>query len=128
MHIQVLRVDYEKRNDRRMGVSSKAVRRQVEVSRKRQCIRLTGLKVIESYADMRPAEVRKFCDLDSTCTTLMKTPISQPLLSARAFHWVYKMAEAIANLARCDRMGLLTRPKPAMSSLVERDNSLDPIN
>ena len=54
---------------------------------------------------MRPAEVRKFCELDAACTSLMKTAMSQLQLSARAYHRVLKLARTIADLAGCERIG-----------------------
>jgi magnesium chelatase family protein len=47
---------------------------------------------------MRPAEVRKFCQLDETGQTLMKTAMAQLQLSARAYHRVLKLARTIADL------------------------------
>ena len=48
---------------------------------------------------MRPAEVRKFCELDDACRSLMKTAMSQLQLSARAYHRILKLARTIADLA-----------------------------
>jgi magnesium chelatase family protein len=51
---------------------------------------------------MRPAEVRKFCDLDDTSRALMRTAMSQLQLSARAYHRILKLARTIADLAGSD--------------------------
>jgi len=48
---------------------------------------------------MRPAEVRKYCGLDETGQSLMKSAMSQLQLSARAYHRVLKLARTIADLA-----------------------------
>ncbi len=53
-------------------------------------------------ADMRPAEVRKFCALDETGHQLMKTAMIQLQLSARAYHRILKLAHTIADLAGSD--------------------------
>ena len=71
----------------------------------RQRARFAGLQDMASNADMRPAEVRKFCQLDTACTSLMKTAMSQLQLSARAYHRVLKLARTIADLAGCERIG-----------------------
>jgi len=105
IHIQVPRVDYDKLSDRRMGEPSKTVRERVEAARERQRKRFAGLKDISCNADMRPAEVRKFCELDSASTSLMKTAMSQLQLSARAYHRVLKLARTIADLAGSERIG-----------------------
>jgi magnesium chelatase family protein len=55
--------------------------------------------MLASNADMRPAEVRLYCQLDDASTSLMRTAMSQLQLSARAFHRVLKLARTIADLA-----------------------------
>jgi magnesium chelatase family protein len=105
IHIQVPRVDYEKLSDHRMGEPSKKVRERVEAARERQRVRFAGLKDIASNADMRPAEVRQFCQLDAACTSLMKSAMNQLRLSARAYHRVLKLARTIADLAGSERIG-----------------------
>ncbi|GIV64930.1 MAG: hypothetical protein KatS3mg046_190 [Bellilinea sp.] len=50
-------------------------------------------------ADMRPAEIRKYCVLDETGTNLMRTAMQQFQLSARAYHRILKLARTIADLA-----------------------------
>ena len=104
IHVQVPRVDYEKLSDNRTGEPSKTVRERVEAARERQRQRFAGLPGISSNADMRPAEVRKFCELDAACTSLMKTAMSQLQLSARAYHRVLKLARTIADLAGSERI------------------------
>jgi magnesium chelatase family protein len=58
-----------------------------------------NISPITCNADMRPAEVRQFCDLDDTCRSLMKSARSQLQLSARAYHRILKLARTIADLA-----------------------------
>jgi magnesium chelatase family protein len=48
---------------------------------------------------MRPGEVRRFCQLDETGRSLMRSAMSQMQLSARAYHRVLKLARTIADLA-----------------------------
>jgi magnesium chelatase family protein len=50
-------------------------------------------------ADMGPAEVRQFCELDETSRALMRSAMSQLQLSARAYHRILKLARTIADLA-----------------------------
>jgi magnesium chelatase family protein len=54
---------------------------------------------ITCNADMRTAEVRKYCRLDETSRSLMRTAMSQMQLSARAYHRVLKLSRTIADLA-----------------------------
>jgi magnesium chelatase family protein len=53
---------------------------------------------------MRPAEVRKFCELDDTSRTLMRPAMNQLQLSARAYHRILKLARTIADLAGSERI------------------------
>jgi len=48
---------------------------------------------------MHPAEVRKYCQLDETSRSLMRSAMNQMQLSARAYHRVLKLARTIADLA-----------------------------
>ncbi len=107
IHIEAPRVDYDKLSDGRMGEPSAAIRARVEAARQRQRNRFAAdgqhasqdALSIQCNADMRPAEVRQFCDLDDSGRTLMKTAMSQLQLSARAYHRILKLARTIADLA-----------------------------
>jgi len=76
IHIEVPRVEYEKLSDARYGESSAEVRKRAKAARDRQRIRfgvrnLQTSDTISCNADMRPAEVCKFCTLDETSRSLM---------------------------------------------------------
>ncbi len=98
IYIDVPRVDYEKLSDQRVGEPSRVVRARVEAARARQRERLQG-SGLSCNADMRPAEVRQFCELDETGSNLMRTAMNQFQLSARAYHRILKLARTIADLA-----------------------------
>ena len=109
IHIEVPRVEFEKLSDVRLGEPSETVRSRVEAARERQRQRfqsgeaqsLGKIRVAEltCNADMRPAEIRKYCSLDDPCRALMKTAMAQLQLSARAYHRILKLARTIADLA-----------------------------
>ena len=103
IHMQVLRVEYQKLRDMQPGESSATVRERVEAARERQRVRFEGMG-IASNADMRPAQIRKFCVLDDPCQTLMKTAMRQLQLTARAYHRVLKLARTIADLSGADEI------------------------
>jgi magnesium chelatase family protein len=96
--IEVPRVDYEKLSDKRQGEPSEVVRQRVEAARQiqRERFKEDGLSC---NADMRPAEIRRYCVLDETGTNLMRTAMQQFQLSARAYHRILKLARTIADLA-----------------------------
>jgi magnesium chelatase family protein len=101
IHVDVPRVAYEKLADHRLGESSGVVQRRVETAREKQRARFAGTD-LACNADMRPAEVRKFCKLDDAGNALIKAAMTQLQLSARAFHRVLKLARTIADLAGSD--------------------------
>jgi magnesium chelatase family protein len=98
IHMQVPRVEYQKLRDMRPGETSAEVRARVESARERQRARFEGTD-IASNADMRPAQIRKYCVLDDPCQALMKTAMRQLQLTARAYHRVLKLSRTIADLA-----------------------------
>jgi magnesium chelatase family protein len=123
IHIEVPRVEYEKLSDQRLGEPSTAIQQRVEAARQRQRERFTGsahhttegsqgevvpvdviASPIQCNADMRPAEVRQFCELDDTSRTLMRSAMHQLQLSGRAYHRILKLARTIADLARSENI------------------------
>jgi magnesium chelatase family protein len=104
IHIEVPRVEYDKLSDRRLGEPSECVRARVEAARERQRQRFAGTK-LTCNADMGPAEVRQYCDLDEACRGLMRTAMSQLQLSARAYHRILKLSRTIADLAGSEIIG-----------------------
>jgi magnesium chelatase family protein len=100
IHIEVPRVDYEKLSSDRLGEASADIRRRVEIARQRQRQRFAQPEgPVGTNADMRVAEVRRFCKLDDTGEGLMRSAMGQLNLSARAYHRVLKLARTIADLA-----------------------------
>ena len=55
-------------------------------------------------ADMGPAHIREYCELDDTSKALMRSAMNQLGMSARAFHRVLKLARTIADLAGADQI------------------------
>jgi magnesium chelatase family protein len=107
IHIEVPRVEYEKLSDERLGEPSRDIQERVEAARDIQRERFQDTTSLDNpshlaitcNADMRTAEVRKYCRLDETSRSLMRTAMSQMQLSARAYHRVLKLSRTIADLA-----------------------------
>ena len=100
IHIEVPRVDYEKLSKDRLGESSASIRQRVETARQVQRERFAeSSSSVACNSDMRLAEVRKFCKLDETSESLMRSAMNQMNLSARAYHRILKLARTIADLA-----------------------------
>ena len=109
IHIEVPRVDHLKLTDSRLGEDSATIRERVARAREIQRRRFKvdtpttrkGSVDVSSHcnADMRPAEVRLYCQLDEASTSLVRAAMAQLQLSARAFHRILKLARTIADLA-----------------------------
>jgi len=102
IHIDVPRVEYEKLSEERIGETSAIIRARVEQARQIQRQRLKGDENVSTNADMHLAEVRKYCVLDDTGQSLIRTAMNQLQLSARGYHRVLKLARTIADLSGCE--------------------------
>ena len=103
IHIEVPRVEYDKLTDARLGEKSEDIRARVEKAREVQRQRFEGT-TLRCNADMGPAEVREYCQIDEAGRSLLKAAMQQLAMSARAFHRVLKLARTIADLAGSERI------------------------
>ena len=98
IHRQLPRVEFDTLRNMRQRSTSVVVRVNGKVARERQCQRFEGIS-IASNADMRPAQIRKYCVLDESCQALIKSGMRQLQLPARAYHRMLKLSWTIADLA-----------------------------
>ncbi len=120
-------MEYEKLSSDRTGEPSSIIQVRVETAREKQRQRFMNadgqfVNGVTCNADMRPAEVRKFCELDEASRSLMKSASMQLQLSARAYHRVLKLARTIADLVGSEKIAathlaeaLQYRPKGMMA-------------
>ena len=108
IHAEVPRVDYDKLTSDRLGEPSEAVRDRVEAAREVQRARFDGANPEHSVpgghrltcnADMGPAEVRVYCEVDQAGKALLRAAMQQLHMSARAYHRILKLARTIADLS-----------------------------
>ncbi len=99
--IEVPHVDYEKLADDKLGEPSAQVQPRVKAARSRQLERFAGTRLTHN-AEMTPAEVREFCQVEESAQGLLKAAMKQLYLSARAFHRILKIARTIADLENSD--------------------------
>jgi len=104
IHVEAPRVEYDKLTDARLGEKSEDIRARVEKAREVQRQRFADTS-LACNADMGPAEVREYCQVDEAGRSLLKAAMQQLAISvskaasARAFHRVLKLARTIADLA-----------------------------
>lgn len=78
--------------------SSQAIRQQVTAARQHQTERFAGTE-IQCNAEMRPAQLKQWCRLDSDTEALMRQAVKQFQMSGRAFDRLLKISRTIADLA-----------------------------
>ena len=61
--------------------------------------RLVGREGLYANAHMGPTDLKKYCSVDATASSLLNSAITRLNLSARAYHRVLKIARTIADLA-----------------------------
>ena len=106
IHITVPPVEFEKLSGNRLGEPSAVIQARVEKARMKQRERFekAGVTNMQANADMGPAEVRQFCELDEAGKQLMRAAMKQMNMSARAFHRILKLARTIADLAESENI------------------------
>ncbi len=103
IHVEVPRVDYDKLSSDRLGEPSAAIRERVGTARDIQRQRFEGTE-LACNADMGPAEVRQYCEVDQAGKSLLRAAMQQLAMSARAYHRILKLARTIADLAGSERI------------------------
>jgi len=103
IHVEVPRVEYEKLADDRLGEPSARIRERVEKAREVQRQRFANTP-LQCNADMGPAEVRQYCQIDQAGKALLRAAMQQLHMSARAYHRILKLARTIADLAGAERI------------------------
>jgi magnesium chelatase family protein len=98
IHLTVARVEFDKLMSDELGESSSAIRKRVSASRERQWRRLAEHPSATCNAEMRVADIRSFCELESTGAALVRSAVERLNLSARAYHRVLRVARTIADL------------------------------
>lgn len=104
IHIDVPRIEYDKLADTRRGESSAAIRARVSAARAKQRARFAGATLVTN-AEMGPAEIRQYCQVEPAAAALLKTAVAKLHLSGRAYHRVLKLARTIADLADAETIG-----------------------
>lgn len=103
LHISVNRVDHSKLSSEKLAERSDVVKERVELARAVQTKRFMSSNIL-CNSDMRLAEIRKFCALDATSESLMRSAVDRMNLSARSYHRILKIARTIADIGGEDNI------------------------
>jgi magnesium chelatase family protein len=100
IHIEVVPVPFAQLSDTRQAESSATIRDRVISARTIQEQRFKSEHNIHCNAMMPTRLLKKYCELDESCTTLLKTAVERVGLSARAYDRILKVARTIADLGQ----------------------------
>lgn len=98
LHVEVPRIKFEKLAQAADGEKSADIRARTEKARLVQRQRFSDGKTV-SNSEMDSEQIKKFCQLDTECATLMRRAVSTFYLSGRAYFRIIKVARTIADLA-----------------------------
>jgi magnesium chelatase family protein len=90
----------------------------VEAARERQRRSFEDMGLMSS-ADMGPAEVRDYCQVDEAGKSLLRAATQQLHMSARAYHRILKLARTICRPFDLLRAGLAGNETIEMAHLAE---------
>lgn len=99
--VEVPAVHFEDLRQRAESEPSCEVKKRVDIARRRQHERF-GSRGNMCNARMGPEEMRKFCELDSACASLMEQAFDAMGLTARSYDRILKVARTIADLDSSD--------------------------
>lgn len=98
IHIEVVPVELEKITSTQEAESSATVRERVIRARNIQHERFLTYPGIHNNAQMNPSLLKKYCQLDDKCVSLLKIAMQRFGLSARAYDRIIKLSRTIADL------------------------------
>ena len=98
LHVEVTPVSYDELSGMSQGERSAEVRRRVVIARKLQQERFRDVPGVHSNAQMNSRLIRKYCELDEACKSLLKSAMEKLGLSARAYDRILRVSRTIADL------------------------------
>jgi len=98
IHIEVIPVPFDKLSGKEKLETSKSIRQRVTEARIIQQSRFKNIEGVHSNAQMATHLIRKYCNLDTEGSELIKIAMEKVGLSARAYDRILKVARTIADL------------------------------
>ncbi len=98
MHVDVPAVKVKELTALSNGESSASIQKRVEQARQKQRERFKDLAGVHCNAQMRTADIKKYCPVDNPTADMLNQAITRLGLSARAYHRILKIALTIADL------------------------------
>lgn len=104
LQVEVPALSPEEISSTSSGESSNTIRARVEKARERQRDRFRK-SAIQSNGEMTTRHMRKHCELNNACRTLLDQALEKLGLSARAYDRILKVARTVADLAAAENIG-----------------------
>ncbi|MDR1895686.1 MAG: YifB family Mg chelatase-like AAA ATPase [Prevotellaceae bacterium] len=104
IHIEVIPVPFEKLSEKSVSENSSTIRERVIAAREIQRKRFEEHKGIYCNAMMESKLIRKYCELDTAGSNLIKMAMERLGLSARAYDRILKVSRTIADLANSEHI------------------------
>jgi magnesium chelatase family protein len=103
LHVDVPAIPYRDLSSERSPEDSASIRARVSKARSIQLLRFEK-EGIRCNAQLRPRQIRKFCELDVEGKRLLELAMGRLGLSARAYYRILKVARTIADLEGAERI------------------------
>jgi magnesium chelatase family protein len=104
IQVSILPLSFEEMSRKSAGESSAVIRERVTEARNRQAQRYAETPGVHCNAQMTPALLHEYADLDERSLGLLRAAMTKLDLSARAYDRILKVARTIADLAGEERI------------------------
>jgi len=103
LHVEIPRINFQKLTQSDSQEDSASIRKRVAAVHLLQIERFANSNIFYN-SEMRPQEIKQFCQLTTMGSKLLESAVSQLCLSARSFHRILKIARTIADLDQSDQI------------------------
>lgn len=103
LHVELRQLSHDELLRAPDGEKSSVIRQRVIAARKIQSLRFKNSS-IHCNSQMSSRQLQQFCQLDRSCTMLLRQAIIQMKLSPRAYDRILKVSRTIADLANSEKI------------------------
>ncbi|PIS34897.1 MAG: magnesium chelatase [Parcubacteria group bacterium CG08_land_8_20_14_0_20_43_9] len=105
MTVELPQVEFEKLTAPGDNQETIEAKKEIEGARQKQYERFKDNKILTN-SEMEIPEIKKYCQIDSSASNIMRNYVDSGKLSARGYHRVLKIARTIADLAETEEIAL----------------------
>ena len=122
IHVEVVPVPFSKLSEARVSEQSSNIRIRVAKARKVQETRYKDDDGIHCNAQMTPAHLRTYCQIDQQGTQILKNAMEKLGLSARAYDRIIKVSRTIADMEECENIEPVHLAEAIQYRSLDREN------